>query len=198
MVLSRQVWYMDPLEAAHTRQVKEDQRTLRHHPYEVIDGKSLNEDDLQKAVKLYNMLYLDKYSSYNPQFTSKFFKLARDKNLLFFQALKNNGRMDGIMGFFIRNGLMTQPVFGYDTSLPQEAGLYRLLTLITLQEGIRRGLTVHASAGAGPFKKLRGGRSTFEYNAVFDRHLPGNRQIPWTIMKWITDQAEPFFKKNNF
>jgi hypothetical protein len=198
MVLSRQVWYMDPLEASHTRQFKEDQRVLRRHPYEIIYGKDMDDGHFQQAVRLYNMLYIDKYSPYNPQFTPEFFKVARDKNLLHFRALTRNGKMDGIMGFFVRNGLMTQPVFGYDTSMPQETGLYRLLTLVTLQEGARLGLTIHASAGVGPFKKLRGGRSTFEYNAVFDRHLPASRQIPWTVMKWIADQAAPYFKKNNF
>jgi len=198
MVLSRQVWYMDPVDAARTRQYKEDLRELRHHPYEIVDGKALDENDLLSAVKLYNMLYLDKYSAYNPQFTPEFFKHARDKDLLHFRALKMNGRMEGVMGFFTRNGVMTQPVFGYNTSLARESGLYRLLTLITLQEGGRLGLTVHASAGVGPFKKLRGGRSAFEYNAVFDRHLPASRQMPWSILKWIADQAAPFFKKNDF
>ena len=158
----------------------------------------MDENDLNRAVSLYNMLYLDKYSPYNPQFTPEFFKLARDKDLLHFRGLVRDGRMDGVMGFFMRNGMMTQPVFGYDTSLPVETGLYRLLTLVTLQEGIRLGLKVHASAGVGPFKKLRGGRSIFEYNAVFDRHLPKNRQISWSVIKWIGDRAAPLFKKYNF
>ena len=76
------------------------------------------------------------------------------------------------MGFFIRNGAMTQPLFGYDTSLPQEEGLYRLLTLITLQEGVQRNLLVHASGGVGKFKKVRGGKSVTEYNAVFTSIYP--------------------------
>jgi hypothetical protein len=198
MVLSRQVWYMNPGDSLHTRQMKEDQRVLRHHPYQVVSGQDLAGGDFERAVALYNQLYVSKYSPYNPQFTPAFFKLACDQNLLHFRALRLEGRIDGIMGFFTRNGLMTQPVFGYDTRLPQDAGLYRLLTLITLQEGLQRGLMVHASAGVGRFKKMRGAKSTIEYHAVYDRHLPRSRQLPWHMLKWAADQAIPFFKKNDF
>ena len=198
MVLSRQVWYMDPQHALHTRQVKEDQRVLRRHPYQVVAGQDLSDADCERAVALYNQLYVNKYSPYNPQFTPEFFKLARDQNLLHFRGLRLDDRLDGIMGFFTRNGLMTQPVFGYDTSLPQETGLYRLLTLLTLQEGLQRGLTVHASAGVGRFKKLRGGQSAIEYHAVYDRHLPAHRRAPWQLMKWIADRLIPFFKQQEF
>jgi hypothetical protein len=198
MVLSRQVWYMDPVEAARTRQYKEDARVLRKHGYEVVDGKNLSEDDLHHAVHLYNLLYLEKYSYYNPQFTFEFLKLARDKGILHLRALKRDGNMNAVMGFFIRNGAMTQPLFGYDTSLPQDEGLYRLLTLITLQEGLQRNLLVHASGGVGKFKKIRGGRSVIEYNAVFTKHLPAWRQRPWKLIKAISKYIIPYFQKMDF
>jgi hypothetical protein len=102
------------------------------------------------------------------------------------------------MGFFVRNGVMTQPLFGYDTRLPQAEGLYRLLTLITLQEGLQRNLLVHASGGVGKFKKIRGGKSVIEYNAVFARHLPRKRQMPWKLLKKIGELAIPYFQKNDF
>ena len=198
MVLSRQVWYMQPQQSLQSRQIREDRRVLRRHPYQILTGQDLADQDFERAVQLYNQLYITKYSSYNPRFTAEFFKLARHHNLLHFRALRREGRLDGIMGFFIRNGLMTQPVFGYDTTLPQEFGLYRLLTLLTLQEGLLRGLTVHASAGVGRFKKIRGAQSAIEYHAVYDRHLPPNRQRPWKLIKWIADRAVPIFEKNEF
>lgn len=198
MVLSRQVWYMDPAEAARTRQYKEDVRVLRKHGYEVVNGKDLSDDDLHRAMHLYNLLYLEKYSYYNPQFTFEFLKLARDKGALHLRALKRDGKMNAVMGFFIRNGAMTQPLFGYDTSLPQDEGLYRLLTLITLQEGLQRNLLVHASGGVGKFKKIRGGRSVIEYNAVFAKHLPAWRQRPWKLIKAISKYMIPYFQKMDF
>ena len=198
MVLSRQVWYMEPGEAVRTRQYKEDMRVLRGHDYEVVDGKDLSNEELARALHLYNLLYLEKYSYYNPQFTLEFMKLARDEGILHMRVLKHDGRIDAVMGFFIRNGAMTQPLFGYDTALPLETGLYRLLTLITLQEGLQRNLLVHASGGVGKFKKVRGGKSVIEYNAVFAKHLPVRRQWPWKLIKLISDYAIPYFQKMDF
>jgi hypothetical protein len=198
MVLSRQVWYMDPVHALKTRQCKEDLRVLKKHGYEIVDGKTLTNEELNRAVHLFNMLYLEKYSYFNPQFTFEYLQLARDQGALNMYALKKNGQINGIMGFFIRNGAMTQPLFGYDTTLPMEEGLYRLLTLVTLQEGLKRGLLVHASGGVGKFKKVRGGESVTEYNAVFAKHLPRKRQMPWKLIKAISQAAIPYFKNKDF
>ncbi len=198
MVLSRQVWYMDAAEASRTRQYKEDARVLRRHGYEIVEGKDLSDDELRRAVQLYNLLYLEKYSYFNPQFTFEFLLLARDEEILHLRALRRDGQVNAVMGFFIRDGAMTQPLFGYDTSLPQEEGLYRLLTLITLQEGLKRNLLVHASGGVGKFKKIRGGKSVIEYNAVFAKHLPPRKQLPWKLLKIIGELAIPYFQKNDF
>ncbi|MBM4426566.1 MAG: GNAT family N-acetyltransferase [Chloroflexi bacterium] len=198
LVLSRQVWYMDPVVALKTRQCKEDVRVLKKAGYEVVNGKDLTDDELHRAVELYNLLYLQKYSYYNPQFTFEFLKLARDAEILHMYGLKKDGQLNGIMGFFVRNGAMTQPLFGYDTSLPLDEGLYRLLTLVTLQEGVKRGLLVHASGGVGKFKKVRGGESVTEYNAVYMKHLPKKRQLPWKLIRKVSDVAIPYFKKMDF
>lgn len=198
LVLSRQVWYMDPVAALKTRQCKEDVRVLKKAGYEVVNGRDLSDAELHRAVELYNLLYLEKYSYYNPQFTFKLLKLAREQDVLTMYGLKKDGKLSAIMGFFVRNGAMTQPLFGYDTSLPLEEGLYRLLTLVTLQEGVKRGLLVHASGGVGKFKKVRGGESVTEYNAVFTKHLPRRRQLPWKLIGKVSDVAIPYFKKMDF
>lgn len=198
LVLSRQVWYMEPVAALKTRQCKEDVRVLKKAGYDVVSGKDLSDDELHRAVQLYELLYLQKYSYYNPQFTFEFLKLARDEETLHMYGLKKDGQLNAIMGFFVRNGAMTQPLFGYDTSLPLEEGLYRLLTLVTLQEGVKRGLLVHASGGVGKFKKVRGGESVTEYNAVYTKHLPRKRQLPWKLIQAVSRAAIPYFKKMDF
>lgn len=198
LVLSRQVWYMDPVTSLNTRQCKEDLRVLKKNGYKVVNGKDLSDEELHRAVELYELLYLQKYSYYNPQLTFEFLKLARDENILHMYGLKKDGLLNAVMGFFVRNGAMTQPLFGYDTSLPMEEGLYRLLTLITLQEGVKRGLLVHASGGVGKFKKVRGGESVTEYNAVYTKHLPKMRQMPWKLIGQVSKAAIPYFKKNDF
>jgi hypothetical protein len=54
LVLSRQVWYMDPVAALKTRQCKEDVRVLKKAGYEVVSGRDLSDDELHRAVELYN------------------------------------------------------------------------------------------------------------------------------------------------
>lgn len=196
MVLSRQIWFMDPEEAFKLKQTREDVRLIKRNGH--VRSEDLTDDELVRGLELYKMLYLQKYSFYNPQFTLEFLRLARDQKILNLRALKRNGKVNAIMGYFIRNGAMTQPLFGYDTTLPQEDALYRHLTVITLQDGLERGLTVHASAGVGEFKKNRGARRTIEYNAVYTRHLPLYRQLPWNLIRKIGKLAIPIFEKNDF
>jgi hypothetical protein len=198
LVLSRQVWYMNPVAGLKTRQCKEDMRVLRKTQYQVVNGRDLSDEELQRAVQLYELLYLQKYSYYNPQFTFDFLKLARDEEILHMYGLKKDGQLNAIMGFFVRNGAMTQPLFGYDTSLPLEEGLYRLLTLVALQEGVKRGLLVHASGGVGKFKKVRGGESVTEYNAVYTKHLSLRRRLPWKLIGLVSKAAIPYFRKMDF
>ena len=37
---------------------------------------------------------------------------------------------DDLLRYYVRNGVMTTPLFGYDTTLPPSAGLYRLLSIL--------------------------------------------------------------------
>jgi hypothetical protein len=199
MVLSRQVWFQEPEVSVKTNQFKEDMRHYRKMPYEVVDGSELTDGDLRRVRELYELLYIEKYSHFNPQFTEAFIRLARDCNLLHFKALRRDGRIDAVMGYFMRNGAMTAPLFGYDTRLPQKLALYRLLSVQLLRDALERGLTVHASAGVGPFKKLRGSVPVIEYNAVYSRHLPRSRRMPWSVLKVLADRiAIPVFQKYGF
>lgn len=197
-VLSRQVWYQNPEVAQHKKQFKVDRSALRKSAYEIVDGQTFSDTELARAVELYGLLYLDKYSQYNPQFTVEFLRQARDQGWLVLRGLRRAGRLNGVMGFFMRHGVMTQPLFGYDTRLPLTEKLYQMLSLLTLQEGLARGLIVHASGGVGPFKKLRGGQPFIEYNAVYYQHLPRARRRPWKLLQAISRVAIPLFQKNEF
>ncbi len=113
-------------------------------------------------------------------------------------ALKCDGKIDGVFGYFTRNGAMTVPLLGYDTSLPKQQGLYRLLTQYMVQAGLQYNLLIHASSGVGKFKKGRGGKSAIEYNAVYTGHLSYWRQVPWKFIKIISKYAIPYFQKMEF
>jgi hypothetical protein len=72
---------------------------------------------------------------------------------------------------------MTAFVMGYDIEMPQELGLYRQAFVLFLNEARRRRQIVNLSAGAGSFKAFRGAVPHIEYDAVYDRHLPYDRQL---------------------
>ena len=108
-----------------------------------------------RCVELYELLYVGRYSGCNPRFTAAFVALAVRARLLTVLVLADaaSGAIDGVLGYYARNGYLTCPLFGYDTAQPAAAGLYRLLSLKVLQEGRRLGVEVHASGGAAGFKR---------------------------------------------
>ncbi|MCA9837225.1 MAG: GNAT family N-acetyltransferase [Trueperaceae bacterium] len=196
MVLSRQVYYQEPQQALKKKQVKLDKRVMAKSQLRLENLEAASDAEIARLLALYNQLYLEKYSYFNPQFSEAFLRLSLENGLVSYQVLKMDERIVAVLGFFWRGKVMTQPIFGYDLGLSQDYGLYRLLSLQTLLEGARRGLSVHASAGVGEFKRLRGGVRVTEYNAVFDRHLPSYRRLPWQGLEGVSSRiAVPLFKK---
>src|SRR6202022_2402098 len=119
----------------------------------------------------------------------EFIRLALAERLLTIKALARDGRIDAALGYCGRRGYITAPLFGYDTQLPRELGLYRLLTSLTSLEALEHGWTVPFSAGVGRFKRLRGVFAVIEYNAVYDGHLPASRRRPWRLLQAVTDRV---------
>ena len=227
-VFSRQVYYQNPGDASlwRRKQIKVDQSLARRSAYTLSNDSTLTAMDVPRLAELYRMLYLKKYSYFNPQFTDDFFRLALNNRLLVFktyqapasaagrgagrvsphntprktqQPYQKLGDIDAVLGYFMRNGIRTQPIFGYDTGKPPKAGLYRLLSLHVLEEAHRLGLRVNASGGVGDFKRLRGGVASLEYNAVYLDHLPARRQRPWRWLKRLLDTvAVPIIQKYGF
>lgn len=181
-VPSRMVYYQDarrPETITATSAFRKDLRLMRRTPYRLVAPAPA---DAPRIEELYRLLYLDKYSTLNPRFTVRFFERAIRDGWLVVRGFEAHGRLDAVLGYFVRDGTMTQPLFGYDTALPLGCGLYRLLSTQKLLDGMTRGLLVHASAGAGGFKRRRGGAMTPEYLVVFDRHLPPADRLPWALL----------------
>ena len=86
---------------------------------------------------------------------------------------------------------MTNPVFGYDTALPQQLGLYRRLSLLTMQLARPRAQRLHASSGAPGFKSSRGGISTVEYHAVDRRGVRGIQRAAWLLLLRVSRTVAP-------
>ncbi|MCA9027741.1 MAG: GNAT family N-acetyltransferase [Planctomycetaceae bacterium] len=140
-------------------------------------------DDFERVQELYDLLYLHKYSFHNPQFTSRLMRIWHDSKMMSLFGLANcGGRLDGVVGTFVMNGVLTAPLVGYDTLQPQNLGLYRLLMAHVLRQAAEERLMLNLSAGAASFKRLRGGQGELEYSAVYCRHLPTRQRVAWTAL----------------
>ncbi len=172
LIPSRQIYLFDHQTGVTSRTrwvIKRDRRLIDNGEYEVVAPDEIEEQDIPRIAELYQMLYIDKYSSHNPQFTEQFFRIALQERLLNIYGLRRNGRLDAVLGFFGRDAVMTTPLFGYDTSLPAETGLYRMLSVMLIDLSAARGQLLHESSGVGQFKRNRGAYGTLEVSAVYDR-----------------------------
>ncbi|SFK90374.1 hypothetical protein SAMN03159341_10267 [Paenibacillus sp. 1_12] len=181
--------------------IKRDYDLLKKNGYQLIHPDELKKTDIPRLRDLYNALYLDKYSRCNPWFNEQFLDLARHEQLLNLYALRHieTGRIDAVLGYFNREGIMTTPVFGYDTQLPQATGLYRMLSAVLIRLALEHGYLLHESSGAAQFKRNRGAAADIEYTAIYDQHLPRYRQWGWSLLGQVLNRiGVPLMKRYKF
>ncbi|MBS4168433.1 hypothetical protein [Parachlamydia sp. AcF125] len=198
MIVSRQVFLTDTKneQVFKTRIFKSDLKLLRESEYEILNENQLADEEYERVLYLYSQLYIDKYSDLNPKLNLHFLKHLIKENLMHFRVLKKEGKIDGVVGYYMRNGLMTSPFFGYDAQLPTSTGLYRLLSTILTLEAKEKGLILHQSSGASFYKKVRRAESYLEYMAIYAQHLPYMRKLPWFLLKHTMNSiAIPFMEK---
>lgn len=141
----------------------------------------------ERIAQLYTQLYVDKYSRLNPRYTAAFIGAAQQSGLLEFVLLEHEGdaRIDGVFGFRVADGFLAAPVLGYDTALPQEWGLYRMLSYLVASTAHEYGVQLHNSSGVADFKRNRGAESEFEYTAVYTRHLSWRHRAGWRLLETV-------------
>lgn len=187
-LFSRQVYLLDPARGHYQQRhaYKEDLRLARRSEYQWLEHEDLKARDIPRLRQLYEALYLRKYSYLNPQFNETFLRGCLEHGWLKLTALHKEGRIDGVLGYFERDGVFTTPLLGYDTSLPAKSGLYRLLTVRLIQEAAKRNWILNHSSGVSKFKTLRGCEPALEYNLVYYQHLPASQQIPWRSLDLLS------------
>jgi len=185
LIASRQVYVYEDLENScltHSN-TRADLKLLRRSTHRVVPHEELGGSDFGPIADLYARLYIEKYSPYNPQFTMRYIRLCHEAGLMRFTGLRApGGDLDGVIGTFAVDGVITAPVVGYDTTIDQRVGLYRMLMALVFQEAMARGHAVNLSSGAASFKRLRGGMPYIEYSAVFDRHLTAARRTVTNLL----------------
>jgi hypothetical protein len=166
-----------------SRMFKSDLKILKNTDYTLITGDEILDEEIPRLLELYELLYLKKHSTRNPQLTPDFVRLALRERIMEFQALRKNGRIDAVVGFYCCSGRVTSPFFGYDTALPAELGLYRMISTILSLYAKENGLVLNGSSGAGSYKRLRRAETHVEYLAVNTSHLPLLRRLPWAVLR---------------
>jgi hypothetical protein len=199
-VPSRQIYIMDPAGRPASSKarwlVKRDYGLIAKHGYTVARPEDMMEEDVFRMTELYQMLYRGKYSLCNPDFTPEYIRHAMKHGSLQLYGLRKNGRLDAVLGFFRREGVMTTPLFGYDLGLPQDVGLYRMLSALLVRHAEETGHILHESSGAAQFKRNRGAEPDIEYSAVHIRHLPFFRRLPWLTLSVLLNRiGVPIIRK---
>lgn len=184
---SRKVYFFDGKPAAFLSRnnVKQDLGALRKlKEYTPVEHHEIGLEEAPRILRLYEMLYLEKHSRWNPQYTAFFVRKALEKRLLEFRALRHaSGRIDAVFGCFRSGNVVTTPFVGYDTGLQTDPGLYRLIVAMLLKRVAEEGVLLNYSSGAGDFKRRRGGEGCLEYNALYTRHLPLRRRLPFFVLE---------------
>ena len=178
--------------------VAEDRRALRKSGLQVDTLTSISREDAERIEELYAMLYLEKYSQLNPAFSADWIMETCRLGVIHYRCARDDdGVIHAVSGTLQRDGVITAPVVGYDTTKPQSLGLYRIASLLFSEEAHEHGLRLNGSAGAASFKRYRGARPEIEYSAFFTAHLPFVRRV---IMKGIslllTRIAVPYMRKH--
>ena len=175
LVVSRQVYLYENLAALSARHanLKRDLQQLGRTSLRRVRDDGIAEDDYARIARLYELLYMEKYSRFNPHYSAEFMRRWHKAGLLEFHGFRDeSGILQCVVGLFRQGATFTSPIVGYDTSLPRQLGLYRLLTACAYEATMEKGGRLNFSAGAAQFKRLRGGEPAIEYSAVYARHLP--------------------------
>jgi hypothetical protein len=186
MIPSRNVYLYDPsrvheLAPSKIRKQKKDYSKIARANYKVETVHTLSEKEIARVLELYQNVYVSRYTKYSPIYTEKYLRRALENQILRIKLLKKEDKIYGVTGFLKKNGFLLTPFFGYDTSLPHEEGLYRMLSGVIMQEIEQEKLVSHQGSGASDFKKWRGCIEEQEYVAIYDHHLPFLRRFFWLL-----------------
>jgi hypothetical protein len=187
---ARQVYLFDCRATPPVRHRDEirDGALLARDDYIRVGPEGFSPNDHLRMAELYRRLYLDKYTRLNPQYGARFMTEAQRGGLVEFHGLRRDGQLEGIIGFFDVGEVMTAPIVGYDTSLPQETGLYRRLMALAMERARDRRMLFNMSAGAAGFKRNRGAVPTIEYTAAYVRHLPLPRRLAAGLVRLVLEK----------
>jgi len=186
-ITSRQVYIFDNKERwekSHNAKIDRKLLDSKRYTFYRVNKK----ENFEEAERLYNLLYLEKYSQHNIHFKAKYLQLLVERELLDLYLLHDEVEQKsvGVVGMTLEGGVMTVPIVGYNTNYPQKEALYRRLIAFALESAFKKGVLLNLSSGAPEFKKLRGARAELEYMMVKIEHLPLRQKLGWRLIAMLS------------
>lgn len=190
LLAARQIYLFDAAAGmGPSPDMKRDRRLLARSGYDFVGNDDFTPADYPRAAALYGMLYLDKYTPLNPQYTPLYLHRMHHAGLIQLQGLRAaGGELVAVTGLFANGRTLTQPIVGYDTTLPQRAGLYRMVMAMAQDAAIAQSLFFNMSAGAASFKRHRLATPVIEYTAVYAQHLGRRKRIALRIIETVLNR----------
>lgn len=195
---SRQIYLFDGrVPQRLSKDMKNDRALLRKSQLVEIDNGAFSQADYARSIRLYDQLYLEKYTPLNPQYTARYIAEMHRAGILQLQGLRDNqGTLVAVGGRFQYGHTLTQPLLGYDTTRPRAEGLYRLITAMAQPDAMENRLLFNMSAGAAGFKRNRCAVPAIEYSAVYTRHLAQSRRAAVrTLAAVLSGVGVPLMKR---
>lgn len=195
-ILSRQVYITDPNDSVYKKRKDfvKDKNFLNRTKLK-IQEETFSTENLENIRKMYNQLYLDKYFYLNPQFTMEFFENSNKHSLFEFKYLSDYNKPKAALGYFVRNGVMTAPIFGFDTQAAPREGLYRLISALLMKDSEEKNIILNQSSGASHFKSQRGALPYLEYNYYDNRHCSAKQRYSWKILSFFLNSFGGYMLK---
>jgi len=198
-IARRKVFILNPKDNWHTkRDVKKDFKLLNstRYSYEKIDAD--NKEALKKAQELYNVLFLEKHSDLNIEYTAQYLQQLIQNKLLYMYMLWDNSHKKyvGVLGLTHEDDLVTIPILGYDMNYVKKDALYRRLMIFALDYTQKHNALLNMGAGAENFKLTRGAKPVLDYMFVKVDHLSYTYRFVWKLIAYVSHHVyEPFLKK---
>ncbi len=193
-IVTRQVYILSP-ESKCGSDFAKDAKLTREKGWSY---KTLNDrTEFVCAKRLYDQLYLEKYSQHNIRFSVDYMANMNQHGLMQFVGLFHRGTMCAVVGFTVQDNHMTTPIFGLDTQRPIEDNLYRRISWYTLNYAHQHKLSFNLSSGAPAYKRSRHAQPCLEHSFVYIKHLRVHQRLIWKALSLLTRRFySPILIKN--
>lgn len=156
---ARVVYTLDASQALKPKasHLKRDLALLARSDLTIVSDADFTAQDLERALRLYQIIYRHRHSLRNPDYSIEFLQWARRRGLIELLGLRSSaGQLCAFAARHNQGATTSVPMLGYDLEADRRDGLYRQLVAVLIREAGVRQQTFDFSSGAGDFKRKRG------------------------------------------